>query len=140
MVQLPGDSIGALLSQAADIFEPLLGIELAPHGLTPAAGRLLRAMWHLEQPWLAQAEAVRRSRLPQMDVSRLLAAFERRGLVQRGPRQGRGRTVRLTEAGDRLTALAVAATNDAEHRFLLPLGAKRGGLQGLIRQLVRLER
>ena len=138
--QLPGDGVGALISQAAALYDALLADALAPHRLTPAAARLLRTLWHREEPWVAQAEAVRRSRLPEMDVSRLLATFERGALVERGPRQGRGRTVRLTEPGARLAALAVAASNDAESRFLRPLGAARGGLKGLVRQLVRLER
>jgi DNA-binding MarR family transcriptional regulator len=136
-----------LLCDAAACYGAYLAEALAPLELTPAAGTLLRALWRLprdgeapDDPWWAQREAARRARLPAMDVSRLLAAFERSSLVERGPRVGRGRTVRLTNRGEELARRATEAAYAAERRLLRPLGDDRGGLRPFLRQLLRLER
>ncbi|MHB1846790.1 MAG: hypothetical protein ACYCWW_18365 [Deltaproteobacteria bacterium] len=54
----------------------------------------------------------------------------------RGPRIGRERSVRLTEAGEELARHATGAAHQAERAFLLPLGNARGVLWRLLRVLL----
>jgi DNA-binding MarR family transcriptional regulator len=95
---------------------------LAPHGIDGRELAVLTALGGPEPP--SQQEAARRLGIDRTTMVALVDELERKNLVQRRPHPDdrRKNIVELTAAGRATLAEAGRAADDAERRFLEPLG------------------
>lgn len=114
--------LGFLLKHAQLSFAGLAGAALAPYGID---GRELAVLASLGgQQLLSQQEVARRLGIDRTTMVALIDGLERKSLVQRRPLPDdrRKNIVELTAAGRETLAGATRAADDAERRFLEPLG------------------
>jgi DNA-binding MarR family transcriptional regulator len=114
--------LGFLLKHVQLGYAALGGAALAPYGID---GRELAVLSFLsQQSLLSQQEVARRLGVDRTTMVALVDALERRGLVERSPHPDdrRKNVVALTAAGRETMAGAALAADDAERRFLEPLG------------------
>jgi len=114
--------LGFLLKHAQLSFAGLAGAALAPYGID---GRELAVLASLGgQQMMSQQEVARRLGIDRTTMVALIDGLERKSLVQRRPLPDdrRKNIVQLTAAGSETLAGATRAADDAERRFLGPLG------------------
>jgi DNA-binding MarR family transcriptional regulator len=103
---------------------------LAPHDLTHVQFVLLASLWwladHSDEP-PAQRELAEQAGTDPMMTSQVLRKLEARGLVTRAvdDRDTRARRLRLTEAGERVLAGALADVEAADAAVFATVGADR---------------
>lgn len=125
----PQDSPGYLLWHATLRWQRLVTAALAPLDLTHVQFVLLACLWWLQgQPDPQQGGPNQLALAGQAgtDVkmtSQVLAALERKGLVERrtDPLDTRAKTVHLTAAGARLARRAVVVVEQADEEFFGPV-------------------
>ncbi len=118
----PAPRLGYLLKHAHLSYAELAGSALAPHGVD---GREVAVLSRLSGPDpLSQQEIARRLGIDRTTMVALVDALERKGLVERHPHPDdrRKNLVALTAAGRETLAAATRALDEAERRFLGPLG------------------
>jgi len=114
--------LGFLLKHAHLSFAGLAGAALAPYGID---GRELAVLTSLGgQQLLSQQEVARRLGIDRTTMVALIDGLARKNLVERRPLPDdrRKNIVELTAAGRETLAGATRAADDAERRFLEPLG------------------
>jgi DNA-binding MarR family transcriptional regulator len=117
--------LGFLLKHVQLGYAALASAALAPYGID---GRELAVLSFLsQQNLLSQQEVAHRLGVDRTTMVALIDALERRGLVERNPHPDdrRKNIVALTAAGGETMAGATRAADDAERRFLEPLGQAR---------------
>lgn len=114
--------LGYLLKHAYLGFSGLSQAALEPHGIN---GRELAVLSRLAGPDpMSQQEAARRLGIDRTTMVALIDALEQKALVERHPDPGdrRKNIVELTTAGRETLTAATRAADEAERRFLGPLG------------------
>ncbi|MCX5192711.1 MarR family transcriptional regulator [Streptomyces sp. NBC_00249] len=121
----PGDSPGFLLWHATLRWQREIASALAPLGLTHVQFVLLACAWWLnsqgEHP--NQLALARQAGTDVKMTSQVLRALEQKGLVERevDPNDTRAKRLRVTAAGAELAPRAIAAVEEADARFFLPV-------------------
>ncbi|NSC25162.1 MarR family transcriptional regulator [Streptomyces albus subsp. chlorinus] len=97
---------------------------LAPLGVTPAQGRMLRMVAHSAEP-PRMADLAERLGVVPRQVTSLVDALEERGLVRRAPDTANRRVtrIRLTEGGTEALIALRRARRTATEELLAPLSA-----------------
>ena len=104
---------------------------LTPHDLTHVQFVLLASLWWLEdhddQP-PTQARLAEQAGTDPMMTSQVIRKLETRGLLRREPHPGdsRARQLRLTPAGRKLVASALADVEAADDEYFAAIGNRRG--------------
>lgn len=128
--------LGYLLKHAQLSFFEVSRAALEPYGID---GRELAVLTRLAgaEP-VSQQEAARRLGIDRTTMVALVDALERNALVRRqpDPADRRKNIVGLTEAGRKTLAAATEAADQAERRFLEPLGADAERFKGALRTLL----
>jgi DNA-binding MarR family transcriptional regulator len=116
------DRLGFLLKHAQLDLAEISGPALAPLGISGREAAVLGVL--AEGGSLSQHQAARRLAIDRTTMVALLDGLEAKGLVERRPDPGdrRKNVVELTPAGQQTLRKATEATEDAERRFLAPLG------------------
>jgi DNA-binding MarR family transcriptional regulator len=125
----PRESPGFLLWRVTLAWQRAMRNALAPHDLTHVQYVLLASTWWLaehEGPPSQQRLAAQAGTDPMM-TSQVLRKLEARGLVTRAvdDRDTRARRLRLTEAGERVLAGALADVEAADAAVFATVGADR---------------
>jgi DNA-binding MarR family transcriptional regulator len=124
----PERSLGFLLWRVTLAWQRRMRSALEPHDLTHVQFVLLASLWwlsgHGEGPPI-QALLAEQAGTDQMMTSQVLRKLEARGLLDRTPddRDTRARRVRLTAAGRKLVARALADVERADTDYFAPLAA-----------------
>jgi DNA-binding MarR family transcriptional regulator len=128
-----GDRLGYLLKHAQLQLTELTSAALAPFGITGRELAVLLVVAGREPA--SQQQIAQRLGIDRTTMVAFLDALEYRGLVERRPHETdrRRNVVELTTAGHDLVRRAKRAGDDAERRFLAPLG--RPGADELKRAL-----
>ena len=131
------DRLAVLLKHARQGLGELTGPALEPFDID---GRSLAVLTVLAGPTpLSQQQAAVRLGVDRTTMVALIDALERKGLVMRSPDPGdrRKNVVELTASGRRVHAQAGPASEDAERRFLAPLGDREAArLKASLRKLI----
>lgn len=131
---LMADRLGYLLKHVQLRFFELTATMLAPIGINGQEAVVLRAIDGPEP--LSQGEVARRMGIDRTTMVALIDELEQKGLVQRrqDPADRRKNVVALTGTGRDTLRRANQARQEAERRFLSPLGP---GEQELFKQALR---
>lgn len=136
-----GARLGYLLKHAYLAYAEVAQAALEPYGID---GRELAVLDFLGGPGsLSQREVARRFGIDRTTMVALIDSLERKGLVERrpDPADRRRNVVEPTETGRRTLADAIRAADDAERRFLAPLGESGAGrFKDVVRTLLRASR
>jgi DNA-binding MarR family transcriptional regulator len=113
----PDGHLGYVLRQAQHALRIAIDRELRPLALSGPQFSLLGIV-HAE-PGVSGADAARDGMLTAQTTNEIVAALERRGLIERRPhpRDRRARQMRLTPEGEELYAAAAARVHELERRM-----------------------
>jgi len=116
------DRLYFLLKHAQLQLAELTGPALAPYGIDGRELAVLNAL--VDQDPLSQQEVARRLGIDRTTMVALIDGLEDKGLVERHPHPDdrRKNVVELTAGGRDTRSRATQASEDAERRFLAPLG------------------
>ena len=123
------DSPGFLLWKLTTLWRNRVLLALEPFGLTQTQYAILASLrWfedHDQRP--TQSLLVEHTKMDKMTLSKAIRRLEAAGLVSRrsAPRDARATQVRSTTRGQRVTARAVEAVEDADEAFFDGLDATR---------------
>lgn len=132
------ESPGLMLWRVTNAWQAAQRRTLKPFGLTHVQFVLLASLTWLDSDFpTTQQELADHAQTDPMMTSQVLRALERAGLVTREPHpdDGRAKVLSVTTSGRTIANRAIAAVEECDRRFFLPLGSEVASFTRMLGEL-----